>query len=113
MRLAFIPSCHSESKPKFLGLQTKVPTRRNATHPLKIHTQPSDDKSDFVQPPPKRNREPGLETGNIPQPDRELPPKQAQKVMSPLVIIYKKNVLLHAALYFFTQTSCELHICTY
>jgi hypothetical protein len=44
MRLAFIPSCHSESKPKFLGLQTKVPTRRNATHPLKIHTQPSDDK---------------------------------------------------------------------
>jgi hypothetical protein len=79
--------------PKFLGLQTKVPARKNDTHLLRIHTQISDYDSDFVQPHTKRNRVPKLKTCNVPRPDIELPPKQVQKVMTSPVTIYNKNVI--------------------
>jgi hypothetical protein len=52
---------------KKLCLQEKVPARKNASHPLKIHTKPSSDDNDFVHPPPKRNRGPEHEPDNIPR----------------------------------------------
>jgi hypothetical protein len=67
--------------PKKVHFQAKVLARKNASHPLKIHAELSDDDSDFVQPPPKRNRGPEQEPCNIPGPDREAPLKKAQKVM--------------------------------
>jgi hypothetical protein len=74
MRLAFIPFNIVIRNPNFLRLQVKVPARKNASHPLKIHTEHSDDDSDFVKPPPKRNMGPKQEPCNIPRPDREAPP---------------------------------------
>jgi hypothetical protein len=47
-------------------LQTKRAARKNASHPLKIHIESSSDGSDFVHPPPKRNRGPQQEACNIP-----------------------------------------------
>jgi hypothetical protein len=75
---------------KKLRLHAMVPARKNASHPLKIHTEPSGDDNDFVHPPLKRNM--GLEHGpsNIPrqppqptttQPDREALAKKPDKVM--------------------------------
>jgi hypothetical protein len=57
----------SDNKWKKLCLQVKVAARKNTSHPLKIHTESSNDDSDFVHPPPERNRGPKLLPCNIPQ----------------------------------------------
>jgi hypothetical protein len=75
---------------KKICLHEKVPAKKNASHPLKIHTEPSSDDNDFVHSPPKRNRGPEHEPGNIPrhpprptatQPDREALVNKTYKVM--------------------------------
>jgi hypothetical protein len=58
MRLAFTPYYKVITNAIFLRSQAKVAARKNASHPLKIHTESSSDDSDFVHPPPKRNMGP-------------------------------------------------------
>jgi hypothetical protein len=66
MRLAFTPYYKVTTNAEILCLQAKVPARKNASHPLKINTEPSSDDCDFVHPPSKRNRGPEHKPGNFP-----------------------------------------------
>jgi hypothetical protein len=71
MRLAFTPYYKVTTNAK---KKVKVPARKNASHPLKIHTKPSSDDSDFVHPPPKRNK--ALNTNLVTSPGNHLDPRR-------------------------------------
>jgi hypothetical protein len=52
---------------KFWLLQTKGTAMKNVAHLMNIHIDSSSNDSDFVQPPPKRNRGLEQQPSNIPQ----------------------------------------------
>jgi hypothetical protein len=49
-------------------------------------------------PPLKSNRGPQQEPGNIPPPDKDAPPKKAQKAMRTTVSVHNRHGCLHAVL---------------
>jgi hypothetical protein len=103
---------------KFWFLQTKGAAMKNVAHPMNIDIDSSSDDSDFVQPPPKRNRGPEQQACNIPQQpprpvathtDREPATKKTDKVSSLLLIADNKKGCLCIVLYLLATQS---HICT-
>jgi hypothetical protein len=53
---------------------------KSVAHPMNIHIDSSSDDSDFVQPPPKRNRGPKQQPSNIPQQPQRQPVMHIERV---------------------------------
>jgi hypothetical protein len=53
-------------------MHTERTARKNVAYPMDVDIDSSSDDSDFVNPPPKRNRGPEPEVPNIPR----YPPRQ-------------------------------------